>query len=183
MGKIKKIRISHDSKSSWHLKQIILNDSNRKIKFECNKFIRSEIDLTPTKLTSSDDESDKENENNKIKPANKLNQIRYDIKIKTSGFSKHAENFDLKLIGDRDETTRIKLNNQPSDKDKEKFLADSLDFFKLIERNIGILEKICIYCGYNEDKKPTDWFFDYIYIDVPSEHLRFKLLKSLKNSK
>ena len=29
---------------------------------------------------------------------------------------------------------------------------------------------------YDEDNKPCDWFFDYIYIDMPSEKMRYKYI-------
>jgi hypothetical protein len=177
VGKIKKIRLTHDSLTEWHLKKIIIlnNQSNRKTKFICNKFIKSEIDLFPSELNSSDEESENEKDikiENKEKTS-KLNKIRYDLKIKTSPFSKQATKLDLKIIGNRGESDKIKLNNTPSDKDKEKFLSDSLDLFKLMERQIGALEKILVFCEYDQGK-PCDWFFDYIIIDVPDEHLRYK---------
>lgn len=186
VGTIKKIRITHDSLSEWHLKRVIIknNETNRKTNFSCCKFVKSVIDLVPTEFdssdesgseTESDDNQNKNEDKNKI--AVKLNQIRYDLKIKTSKFSKQATKLDIQLIGNRGETNKVKLNNMPSDKEKEKFLPDSLDILKLMERDIGVLEKILVFCGYNGNK-PCDWFFDYIILDVPSHNLRYRYIKS-----
>jgi hypothetical protein len=174
IGKINKIRVSHDAKSSWHLKKIIITYKEKKYCFYCNKNVLSEIDLFPTKISSSDSESEDDDDGNKNKKPIKVNKIRYDIKIKTSQYSKQALKFDIKIMGNKAETNKIKLNNSPSDKEKSKFLSDSLDFFKLIEDNVGVIEKIFIYCKYDQDKKPCDWFFDYLIIDQPSENLRYR---------
>jgi hypothetical protein len=176
VGKISKIRLSHDSKSSWHLKKVLIKINDKKLKFYYNKPVVGSIDLLPIKELSTSDESDYDFEKkNEQKTTIKLEQTRYDLKIKTSEFSKSvSSSLDLKLIGHRGETNKIKLNNTPSDKEKEKFLPDSLDFFKMVDRNIGVLERIFLYCKYDQDNKPSDWFFDYIYIDIPSERMRYK---------
>ena len=179
LSKISKIRLSHDSKTNWHLRKVLLKKNDKKIKFYCNKPVVNSVDLLPIKELSSSDESDYDLEK-KIERKNtaiKLEQTRYDLKIKTSEFSKSVlSSLDIKLVGHKGETNKIKLNNTPSDKEKEKFLPDSLDFFKMVDRNVGVLERVCLYCKYDEDNKPCDWFFDYIYIDMPSEKMRYKYI-------
>ena len=172
VGKISKIRLSHDSITNWHLKKVLIKINEKKTKFYCNKRVENSIDLLPATELDSSDQSDYEEEK---KTAVKLEQTRYDLKIKTSEFSNSvSSSLDIKLVGHKGETNKIKLNNTPSDKEKEKFLANSLDFFKCVDRNVGVVEKLYIYCKYDEDSKPSDWFFDYIYVDMPSEKLRYK---------
>ncbi len=53
-------------------------------------------------------------------------------KLKTSEYSKLSEGtkIDLRIMGKFGETDKIKLNNFPSDNEKEKFVSNNLDIFK-----------------------------------------------------
>ncbi len=187
VGKITKIRVSHDGVSNWHLKKIVIEmpEEEKYCKFYCNQWIgkTSHIDLYPLRggesdSSSSETETDKKlNEGHEPSKKPKAKKIRYDIKIKTSNFSDRAESIAIRLIGliagKQVESGNMKLNTTASDNDKEKFLKDSLDLFKCEEEDVGTVERIQVFCGYNEVGKPVDWFYDEIIIDVPSKALRY----------
>ena len=75
--------------------------------------------------------------------------IRYDVRIKTSDYSKidNGLAIDMILVGmesenfNKEETIlqshRIKLNSTPSDHEKEKFLKGNLDLFRLEANDVG----------------------------------------------
>jgi len=75
--------------------------------------------------------------------------IRYDVRIKTSDYSKidNGLAIDMILVGmesenfSKEETIlqshRIKLNSTPSDHEKEKFLKGNLDLFRLEANDVG----------------------------------------------
>lgn len=90
---------------------------------------------------SSGSEFEGERQSKKKPEKIKTKKIRYDIKVKTSGFSDKAESIAIRLIGSiagkQIESGNIKLNNTPSDNEKEKFLKDSLDLFKSEEDDVG----------------------------------------------
>ena len=141
---IEKIRISHNSISSWHLKKISIKNMSKGLKwnFKCNKWIcklegSSQIDLYPLhgeEIESSDEEHERENLD-KNNP--NLDKIKYNLKIKTSYFSKPAESVDLILFGHLCCSKLVQLNNKQSDKNKDKFLDGSLDQFKFEETDVG----------------------------------------------
>jgi len=60
------------------------------------------------------------------------------VRVKTSSFSDRGEAVALKLLGGTgQQTSLVKLNSTQSDNEKEKFLRDSLDVFKLEELDVG----------------------------------------------
>lgn len=109
------------------------------------------VDLYPLKDGESDSscseteaEQEKRQGNKKLTESrgkDRAKRIRYDIKVKTSGYSDKAESIAIRLIGSiagkQIESGNIKLNNTPSDNEKEKFLKDSLDLFKSEEDDVG----------------------------------------------
>ena len=150
VGKIKKIRIEHDGKSSWHLKKILIEvpSLEKSWKFKFNKFLgplenKSEAVLYPVQLDEDDSEFeidlDAPNTSTSSKPSG---SIRYDIKIKTANYSDDAQTLKLKIVGNKGETNKINLNNTPSDNQKDKLLRDSLDLFKTEEIDVGIVSFI-----------------------------------------
>jgi len=92
----------------------------------------------PSEITDSDTDSSpgrgKTNQTSESAPG----KIRYDVRVKTSSFSDRGEAVALKLLGGTgQETSLVKLNSTQSDNEKEKFLRDSLDVFKLEELDVG----------------------------------------------
>lgn len=91
--------------------------------------------------SDSDDDIPKVKKRNSDKSSEKNSKkIRYDVRIKTSECSKidPGINFDLIIIGsNNEETSTIKLNSQPSDNEKEKFLKNNLDLFRLEAKDVG----------------------------------------------
>ena len=191
VGSLKKIRVSiDDSASTWHLKRIIIciDEFNKKYEFYCNKWLNGgnlAHDLLGFRLNKSqidekdlndhsDQEADEKEREIKTKKS-KLETIPYDIKIKTSEYSKldEATKIDLKIIGKFGESNKIKLNDFPSDNEKEKFLRNNLDIFKLDSPDVGAIEKIKFYVANDTEGKPVDWFFDDIIINQPSKLLRY----------
>ena len=102
---------------------------------------------TKSKSKQGDDGSDDEKAHHTTRT--KQDKIRYDIKIKTSEFSKIETGLaiDMKLVGVTDndnfneaidyETKKIKLNSTASDREKDKFLANNLDLFRLEAEDVG----------------------------------------------
>lgn len=172
VGKLKKIRISHDGLSSWHLKKVVIEmpSLNRYWAFKCNQWIgkfkrdniypklftnliksfkgpmnnKSEMDLFPSKDAYEDSDSSNERD---VRQEKILTKIRYDIQVKTSDFSDNGESINLKLIGagKGNESGLIRLNNTPSDNEKAKFLKDSLDVFKVEELDIGSVKEFILF--------------------------------------
>ena len=126
----------------------------------------------------------------------KVEKTVYEMKIKTSEYSKTNSELTVNLIifGETDpkqaasnegsrsddpdsalkQTKLIKLNNMPSDNDKEKFNSNSLDIFKMEEDDVGSIEKIKIYVNTFElEGVKQEWYFDEIVINVPSKRLRY----------
>jgi len=158
IGKIKKIKISHDAKgvnSGWHLKKVCIEvpEFEQYGEFICKKWLnkyeldgKTERELYLTKRDDQIDDSESENESHKeeVRPEekNRLPKIRYDIKIKTSAFSKidTGLSINLRVFGQRNQkTSLIKLNSMPSDDEREKFCKNNIDLFRLEDSDVGLV--------------------------------------------
>jgi len=158
IGKIKKIKISHDAKgvnSGWHLKMVCIEvpEFEQYGEFICKKWLnkyeldgKTERELYLTKRDDQIDDSESENESHKeeVRPEekNRLPKIRYDIKIKTSAFSKidTGLSINLRVFGQRNQkTSLIKLNSMPSDDEREKFCKNNIDLFRLEDSDVGLV--------------------------------------------
>jgi len=145
---------------------IEIPEFSKKYKFYCNNWFNSleldgkaERDLIPLAKNEDFDSSDDEDKKKKDKKEKNRsesdddmpkvkqrkseknsNKIRYDIRFKTSECSKTDPGiyYDLIIIGNNNEETDvIKLNSQPSDNEKEKFLKNNLDLFRLEAKDVG----------------------------------------------
>lgn len=157
VGKIKKIKIGHDAKgvnSGWHLKKVCIEvpEFDQYGEFLCKKWLnkyeldgKTERELNLAKRDDQLNESESENESQKREDRdekNKLPKIRYDIKIKTSAFSKidSGLSINMRVFGQRNQkTSLIKLNSMPSDDEREKFRTNNIDLFRLEDSDVGLV--------------------------------------------
>jgi hypothetical protein len=157
IGKIKKIKIGHDSKgvnSGWHLKKVCIEvpEFDQLGEFLCKKWLnkyesdgKTERELYLTKRDDQVYESESESELHKKEnqeEKSQLPKIRYDIKIKTSPFSKIDSelSINMQMFGQRNQkTSLIKLNSTPSDDEREKFRKNNIDLFRLENSDIGLV--------------------------------------------
>lgn len=69
-------------------------------------------------------------------------KIQYNIVIETSNFSENCRKIDLKLVGEKYKSERIKLNSSPSDSDRKKILRNSFSAFRIEEIDV---KYVCIF--------------------------------------
>lgn len=192
LDKIKKIRLAlldNPLKTSWHVKKVVIKADDQKWTFEYKNWLKYsessrqvECYIKPLKKDeeqAGENSSDEEKrENARTEVSEKVSKIRYDMKIKTSEYSKleapfHAIN--VKLVGKNGaETNVVKLNGDLSDEKKDKFVSGNTDVFYFEEVDVGMVEMLKIYCDYNEKGKLADWFFDEIVINIPSKLIRYR---------
>jgi hypothetical protein len=151
IDKIKKIRLSlidNPLKTNWHVKKVEIKVNGKKWIFMHNNWLafseetkQVECYMYPVKDIEEMHTKSSDDENANEKPE-RVNKIRYDVKIKTNECSKllDAVNINLKIVGKGGaETNIIKLNTNLSDDNKEKFQSGNTDIFYLEDFDVGMV--------------------------------------------
>jgi hypothetical protein len=156
LDKITKIRlalVNNPLKTNWHVKKVEIKVNGRKWIFMHRNWLafseethEMECYMMPIKeseeaRTKSDEEEAAERAGSGRR-SEKVNKIRYDVKIQTNECSKLLDlvNINLKIMGKGGvETDLIKLNAEPSDDNKEKFQSGNTDVFFMEEADVGMV--------------------------------------------